>query len=227
MNDHERVFQHLVQVLAETDPRRLTLPFQVAELYEEIIPYRRHRTALGFDAVEDYEMALLRLLAGEGDLAEVEPAEALEALVQEVEAVNPEPGAFRYFAAATVRLQSAAVRRVLDAPQAYAPPGAARDHTVNEVDEMMRPPSDDTDAQPAEPSSLPDREADRTSPKTRDPSTPDATCPRCDASLPAGRHVVFCPFCGESVSSFSCVNCGEPLERGWRHCITCGTPVVA
>ena len=222
MDDLERVFQHLVQVLAENDPRRLTLPFQVAELYEEIIPYRRHRTVLGFDAVEDYEMTLLRLLAGEGGLAEVDPPEAREALEEEARAVHPEPGAFRYFAAATVWLQPAAVRRVLDAPQAYAPPGSQPDHDADSLQRVDRP-RVGADVPPA---GAPHAVA-APSDVTRTPDVPGVECLNCSAPLPPGRRVAFCPFCGQSIGSFSCANCGEQLERGWRHCITCGAPVVA
>ncbi len=226
MDDLERMFQHLVQVLAETDPRRLTLPFQVAELYEEIIPYRRHRTALGFDAVEDYEMALLRLLAGEGGLAEVDPVEAREALEQEAMAVNPEPGAFRYFAAALVRLQPGAVRRVLDAPQAYAPPGSQRDPLADILPELDAPTGAPV-APPAASRAQVPVEADASKSGARGADTRGGTCLQCAAPLPPDRRVLFCPFCGQSVNSVSCVNCGERLERGWRHCITCGSPVVA
>ena len=62
--DVERLFRALVQRLAERDPARLSAPFQVAELYQQILPYRTNRARLGFDTNQDYETAGLGLLAG-------------------------------------------------------------------------------------------------------------------------------------------------------------------
>jgi hypothetical protein len=43
----------------------------------------------------DYEHALLRLLAGEGDLARIEPREVRDKLRLELESPNPNVGIFR------------------------------------------------------------------------------------------------------------------------------------
>ena len=95
MDDVERLFRHLVHLLATDDAERLRTPIEVSELYQSIVPYRSHKRELRFDAIEDYDMAILRLLAGEHGYASVEPIEAREALALEAEAVNPNPGAFR------------------------------------------------------------------------------------------------------------------------------------
>ena len=124
MDDVERLFRHLVHLLATDDAERLRTPIEVSELYQSIVPYRSHKRELRFDAIEDYDMAILRLLAGEHGYASVEPIEAREALAREAEAVNPNPGAFRDFAAATVVLNPGAVRSVLEGQAAYAPPPA-------------------------------------------------------------------------------------------------------
>ena len=103
-DDVDRLFRRMAEVLTARDPDRIGEPFQVADLYQSIVPYRAHRVQLGLDNYQDYEMALLRLLSGERGYASVEPAEAREALAAEVESVNPNTAAYRDFAAAVVRL---------------------------------------------------------------------------------------------------------------------------
>ena len=105
MDDLDRLFRKLVDILATEDPQRLAAPFQISELYQSILPYRTYRKQLGFESNEDYEMALLRLLAGESNYATVEPDEVKEQLVLEAQEKNPNPGAFREFAAARVKLK--------------------------------------------------------------------------------------------------------------------------
>ncbi len=212
MDDVERLFRHLVHLLAADDAERLRTPIEVSELYQSIVPYRSHKRELRFDAIEDYDMAILRLLAGERGYASVEPIEVREALALEAEAVNPNPGAFRDFAAATVVLNPGAVRSVLEGQAAYAPPaaggaggaagaGAAAGAAVEPVFEAV--------------------DIDRSG---RAPSEPANTCVHCDAKLPRTREAVFCPFCGRELQALHCTRCGDPLEPGWRFCLTCGHP---
>ena len=64
MDDLDRMFRQLVSVIRAEFPTYLDHPFEVAELYQSIIPYRHHRRALGFETNQDYELTLTRLLAG-------------------------------------------------------------------------------------------------------------------------------------------------------------------
>jgi hypothetical protein len=212
MDDLDRLFRHLVNHLASADPERLRAPFEIAELYQSLIPYRSHRRPLKVDSIEDYDMALLRLLSGERGYAAVEPVHVQEALVLESESVNPNPGAFRDFAAATVRLSHGAVRSVLDQQAAYAPPERA-----SEESKYAPPPI-----------------AEPVSPPEPTPSggggglvfeAVEVACPRCGEELPGGRRVIFCPFCGRQLEESRCPQCGDPLEPGWRFCGTCGSSV--
>ena len=57
------------------------------------------------------------------------------------------------------------------------------------------------------------------------PAAPTATCRSCHQSLPGGRQVVFCPWCGERLVPFACPECHTELDAQWKHCITCGAPV--
>lgn len=141
MDDLDRLFRHLVYLLADQDPERLHAPFEVAELYQRMLPYRQHRSALRFDTYQDYEMALLRLLSGDRGYATVEPVEVQEALRQEAEAINPDTGAFREYAAARVRLNAAAVRTALDARGAYAPAAPADTPTPHGITAQRHPPA--------------------------------------------------------------------------------------
>lgn len=124
MDDVERLFRGLVEALSENDAERLRAPFQISEVYQTILPYRRFRAVLGFDTNQDYEMTLLRLLAGAGGFASIDPPEAQQAMSAEANAVNPNPGAFRDFAAAKVFLNAKAVASLHadDEHHAYAPP---------------------------------------------------------------------------------------------------------
>jgi hypothetical protein len=56
-------------------------------------------------------------------------------------------------------------------------------------------------------------------------ATAPATCRSCRQSLPGGRQVVFCPWCGERLVPFACPECHTELDAQWKHCITCGAPV--
>ena len=53
---------------------------------------------------------------------------------------------------------------------------------------------------------------------------PVNSCVHCDAKLPATRKAAFCPFCGHELQALHCTRCGDPLEPGWRFCLTCGHP---
>lgn len=192
MDDLDRLFQRLVEVLHERGPEKLSQPIQVAELYQELVPYRTNRTALRVETHEDYEMALLRLLAGERDYARVEPPEVQEALRRELGNPYTRTGAFREFAAAQVYLDPRSVAAVLAREAAYAPPPAPRP------------------ASPAASAAIPAA------------ASAEASCPYCGAELPTGREVYYCPFCGGNVRGVQCPECATELEIGWSYCITCG-----
>jgi len=52
-----------------------------------------------------------------------------------------------------------------------------------------------------------------------------AACRYCSGSLPAGKSIVFCPYCGHDLTVQHCPACNTELEIGWRFCITCGRQV--
>jgi hypothetical protein len=54
--------------------------------------------------------------------------------------------------------------------------------------------------------------------------TPSA-CRYCGGSLPDGKSIVFCPYCGHDLTVQHCPACNTELEIGWKFCITCGRQV--
>ncbi len=95
-----RLHNALVDALRQRSTR-LDQPVTVAEIYQDLIPYRTVRS-FGFALNADYEYALLQLLAGEGRLARIEPAEVREELRLELLSPNPNVGMFRQYAACDV-----------------------------------------------------------------------------------------------------------------------------
>lgn len=221
MDDLDRLLQTLVEVIREGQPERLRAPFQVSELYQKIIPYRGFKKRLGFDTSEDYDMAVLRLLAGERGYASVEPEEVMEQLTLEAEAINPTPGFYREFAAASVTLNASAIRPTTSDREAYAPP-----------ESEQSPPSIPTRQGPvaegaATGSRTPVFEAvESASAGLAGVGEPRArSCANCTSALPTHRPLQFCPFCGARLTSLSCRGCGADIEPGWQFCGTCGAAV--
>jgi len=110
MDALDRTFRHLLQTIQTRYPAYLTQPFEVAELYQNILPYRHHRRELGLETNQEYELALLQLLSGARDYLVVND-QMRERLARELASPNPDPGAFREFSTSQVALSPAAVRQ--------------------------------------------------------------------------------------------------------------------
>ena len=242
----DRLFRRLVQNLADLDPSRIHGPVDVTELYQHLVPYRTHRAALGLDSHEDYEMTLLRLLAGERGYAFVEPEEARTALANEAAGINPDTGLYKRYGAAQVTFDPDHVRVALGGADAVshvagaetADAGAAAqaaEHVGAEAPWFPEPPADAPEIeaggsgpdegaeQPELPFALDDEAAER---QAASPRTASAPCAFCGADLPVGRAVIFCPHCGQNIGVVHCPSCGTELDVAWRFCITCGRPMA-
>ncbi len=239
----DRLFRRLVLNLADLDPSRINGPVEVTELYQRLVPYRTHRTALGLDSHEDYEMTLLRLLAGERGYAFVEPEEARTALTNEAAGINPDLSLYKRYGAAKVTFDPDLVRAALgDAADARpvvdgegtvaGAPAQAGERGVAEIPWFPEPPADapegsatgeesgERGVQPDLPFALDDGAA--TESEAASPRAASAPCAFCGGELPVGRAVIFCPHCGQNVGVVHCPSCGTELDVGWRFCITCG-----
>ena len=111
MDDLDRMFRRLVQNIRTGYPDYLSRPFEVSELYQNIIPYRHNRSELGLEQNQDYEFALMRLLAGERGYLVVDEA-LRDEMQRELSSPNADTSAFRAFSTAQVSLSAEAVRRL-------------------------------------------------------------------------------------------------------------------
>ena len=224
----DRLFRHLVANLEALDPSSLHRPVPVVDIYERLVPYRTHRSALGVDTGEDYDMAVLRLLAGEGGYVTTFPEEVRATLARELEGVNPDIGLFRQFHDATILLAPERIAEALGVPESE--PQATAD-VVPEQAEMTAAPAGNGEAEVADAAESPpfmlEEPADDARPLTqpREVAPVSAPCPYCGDELPVGRAVLFCPHCGQNVGVVHCPTCGTELDVGWLFCITCGQQV--
>ena len=204
--DLERLFRQLVHNLAATDPARLRGPIQVAELRESIVPYRANRRALQIETSEDYELAVMRLCAGETGLARTEPGNVETEFAAETATSNPDLGLLQQHGAASIHLNPDAVARVLD-PKPDIRFAPRHSPITPEVKTPRKRSRSKPNAPPVEPG-------------------PPASCNRCGGALPVGRIVNFCPQCGQNLMRRHCPQCNTELEASWKHCVSCGTSVA-
>jgi hypothetical protein len=217
-DDLDRLFERLVRVLADEAPGRLAIPFSASEVYERLVPYRSNRSTLKVATHQDYEVAVLRLFAGERGYASLEPGEVQDALRREAEAPNPDTALFRQFPDAILSLNRLAAERFLRGDRAYAPlppqpplpestepPPAAGQEKVEKAPAAIRTPASESPFEFAEQSESPRQ------------------CPYCGETLPGSRKVNFCPQCGQPPSGeLRCPACGSEVDVGWRYCVSCG-----
>ena len=248
----DRFASALARIVHDERPDALSRPVTVAELYQDIAPYRRMRELAGIEMHADYEHALIRFLAGEGGFALLDPSEAADELGIEAESSDPDLSLYRKFAACDVRLllnppaaDSAPPRRVVELPPVEPlplrapPPRAAKPEPTPELPrpEPIRPePVRPEQATASLQETLRALSIDAPAPVARKPTAPAEPAPQtrataptatrcgfCGQGLPAGRQIRFCPHCGVDLSARKCGACGEEMEEGWRFCVACGS----
>jgi double zinc ribbon protein len=217
VDELDRLFERLVQALSRDV--RLAVPFPAADVYERLVPYRSNRSHLRVATHQDYEMTVLRLLAGERGYVRLEPDDVRDAMQREITAINPDPAMFRTFPDARLMINRLAAERFLRGEAAYAPPAEAP------VDEEP-----DSEEEPAA-SSLPAAAAGAADPGdgamfelAEDEEAPGRQCAYCGGMLPRGRKINFCPHCGQPPSGeeLKCPACGAEVDVGWAYCVSCG-----
>ena len=232
MTDLERFFRRLVANLAASDPARLHHPIPLDDVQQSIIPYRANRRALHLESSEDYEMVLLRLCAGEGNLVRTEPEEARARFVEELQSPNPDLDVLRKVELVVISLRSDPLARALDpepqpdlpylvSPASVAPapplpgldlPGLEAIEPLDEVDPSVL---DELAGDPLE-----------AQPTPGEPADADPRCLYCGDRLPVDRPVRFCPHCGQRQAPPECPQCHGEVEPGWRHCVSCGATLA-
>lgn len=219
-----RLHEALVRALRERDPAGLKRPFTVAEIYQDLVPYRTHRDVLGVEMNGDYEHLVLRLLSGEAGLVALESEHARQEIEDELGRTNPNTGLYREYAAVDVHLVAEHIPDeaadeeavILPAPASYPASEDDEEAATASVDEFA-PADDEADDDGATPST--------TEPSMRESGAlpgDDGACFWCRGTLPVRENLNFCPFCGTDIAVVPCTACGEAVEPGWRFCIQCG-----
>jgi len=213
VDELDLLFGRLVEVLARDV--RLATPFPAADVYERLVPYRSNRSRLRVATHQDYEMTVLRLLAGERGYVRLEPDEIREGYQREVTTTNPDPAIFRNFPESQVMINRLAAERFLRGESVYAPPAPAGEESLDEPD-VEEEPIDYTSENPIP---VVAGAAFEIEGETR----PGAQCAYCGGVLPGDRKVNFCPHCGQPPSGeLRCPACGSEVDVGWAYCLACG-----
>jgi hypothetical protein len=225
----ERLYQRLTDALLQARAEPFTAPVTVAEIYQELVPYRLVRGEIGFSMNADYEHALLRLLGGEGEWVQLEPASAREVILRELQSPNPNVSIYRDYAGcdAWVRPRDGAA---FDDVQRTAPIAIAEDDDDADdwMTELLGADTDDEAAAPgaagstfalAEPQAEAEPEVGRRAGAGHNGATEEtAAAPAPAAGAPAApspsrpRVAARCVFCDS----------GLPTTRAVRFCPYCG-----
>lgn len=235
-----RLHHALVQALRERDPAGLGRPFTVAEIYQDLVPYRSHRDVLGVEMNGDYEHLLLQLLAGAEGLVSLESEHARKEMERELSRSNPNTGLYREYAAVDVHLVAEHIPPEPDGADSDADDDDAEAAVILPPPEVAHEIADDSlPSAPSEADHAPS--VDDLAPTASVDHAPgpaastaatgagtglpgdDGVCFWCRETLPRRENLNFCPFCGTDMSVMPCRSCGEALEPGWRFCIQCGT----
>ena len=236
----ERFARALAHIVHEERPEALARSVTVAELYQDIAPYRRMRELAGIEMHADYEHALIRFLSGEGGFARLDPETAADELGIEAESSDPDLSLYRKFAACDVRLALGAMPAPVAREKPIAPPepeplrldsrAPALVETIDdEPEEVPEPPrpvapkpqvpvatvEETLRALAPEPPAAPGRPAGRTAPAPSRGAASAGAVSR-PVAAPAQRDVR-CGYCGQ----------GLPTDRSVRFCPHCGVDQTA
>lgn len=199
MDALDQMFRVLVRTLRTKQPALLTAPFTVAELYQQILPYRHFRRELALETNQEYEITLMELLSGARGYLDVDE-QLRDELGEELKAPSPEPSRVREFADAHVAIKPAALATVFESGMSPAP--------------IPRPAP-----RPAMGGARPAAEPATVS------NTGAPPCRYCGGDLPSGRMLHYCPHCGQNLQVLNCPACGAEVEAGWKFCVACGKAV--
>jgi hypothetical protein len=237
------LFRLLVRALATQQPPRIHQPIAINELMDSLLPYRLARRELGVDTSEDYETLLLRLLAGEGDFVQADPA-AQTALQAELARPLPDLTMLRVYGDTHVVLRTDPLMAALELrpEERYAPPDerqapppeAELGQDVERPSAKDAAPMDRRAAVPWVPDPVVEARAvppvkpaaaRPAAPAELDNSQSKVRCPFCGGLLPPRMMINFCPSCGMGQDAGSCRACGADVDVGWRYCVSCGEEV--
>jgi hypothetical protein len=199
MDALDQMFRVLVRTLRTKQPALLTAPFTVADLYQQILPYRHFRRELALETNQEYEMTLMELLSGARGYLDVDE-QLRDELGKELQSPSPEPSRVREFAEAHVAIKPSALAVT------ESPAGAATPNRTSPVAASAGAKSIENASAPSGPAGA-------------------SRCRYCGGDLPSGRVLHFCPHCGQNLQVLNCPACGAEVEAGWKFCVACGKAV--
>lgn len=192
MDDLDRLAFRVARTVRATYPHLLEHGFTLSDLEERLAPFPEARREMASNGPDGYEMTILRLLSGERGYVAAEP-ELQQACRRALQMPSPTVSIVRTWASSTLTLRDPAV--TMGGERISGAHVAARADSEGS-----------TAAQPA-----------RTGPRGD-----GCQCHFCGGSLPSGRSLTFCPYCGLNLTVRQCPACSTELERAWRFCVTCG-----
>jgi double zinc ribbon protein len=205
MDDLDRLFQRLVHNIRNGHIEYLSVPFTVQELYDTLVPYRHYRRDLGIETNQDYEAAVMRLLAGEKGYIRGDQA-MQERLKTEMASQHPDLGAFRDYGDTRISLAPAAVEKLGISIPAQNAGGYATGRATSQGGNGSPSASEGTSF---------------SIPSLATMELP-VGCRFCGGTLPEGRTVTYCPHCGQNLAAKHCEGCGAELDLAWKYCVNCG-----
>lgn len=218
----DKLYQRLVAAVDAADEGAFPGGITVADVYQRLIPYRAVRGQLGVVELAEYEHALLRLLAGERHYLEVGDSSVRLELQRELASLNPILGIYRDYSAAKISFGTGPEGQGGAGPSLSDSGLPAESPSAGEVaedpgDEIGPPRLVEAIATAGE-----SETEDTLSARPTEARTSEA-CGGCGRLLPDLPDLLFCPFCGRSVTPAPCAHCGAPMEREWSFCARCGT----
>jgi hypothetical protein len=204
MDTLDRMFTVLVRNLRAKQPATLTGPISVADLHQQILPYRHYRRELGIETNQEYELALMELLSGARGYLDVDER-LRDGLGKELASVSPEPARVRDYADAQVSINPQALAKLPDAKTQVSSEGDRGDGASG-LD--VRTGIDGREYAPP--------------PGMVQTTTGTSTCRYCAGELPTTRALNYCPHCGQNLQVLNCPACGAEVEAGWKFCVVCG-----
>jgi hypothetical protein len=241
MDDLDRLYDRLVASIRDGFPHLVDRAFQLGDIPEHLVAYRLNRRELGFDSVRQYELALMRLAAGERGYLRADAA-VQDAFRRALQSPEPDAALLRDHARASVALgqggaKPAAAPEPTQEPAAAPTPAEPAPETPAPVIPPIPVPAIETTMwgdpvsgiEPAQVRDAPPRPAPVATAGERPglgerpgPTVIGGPCRYCGQALPEGRRVTYCPHCGQNVTVRHCPACSTELEVGWHFCITCG-----
>jgi len=203
----------------------LDRPLEVGEIIDRLAPYGAARRDGKIETHDDYQHLVMRLVAGERDLAFADDL-MQDDLRAELASPNPDLGVLRTYRNASIRLATGGVQQVLAGdttidltPPTPIKPGVAvrASKPVPAVEPITEPGSGAS----AEPATMA-RDNHALFEAFGGTGTGTGGCPYCAQPLPDGRTVKFCPSCGQNLLVKRCPGCSAEIEQGWKFCVTCG-----